>query len=204
MRALGSVFAIVMANMAVTPAAADVNLIVTGNDAVRIDFTFTGTEFAFYRFSFNNLSTAITGFDPGEAYRLEVFDSANNSLGLADINNRSPFLNPPATVSSYYGILSAVGTSSFAFSPGYAASNIFGKISSTNCDDLGGFGCRRVGGPPQTVNISGFSLNSGGEGGGGEGGGGTGAVPEPASWAMLIAGFGLVGAMMRRRRLALA
>ena len=30
--------------------------------------------------------------------------------------------------------------------------------------------------------------------------GGTGAVPEPASWAMLIAGFGLTGAAMRRRR----
>ncbi|WP_409049594.1 PEPxxWA-CTERM sorting domain-containing protein [Sandarakinorhabdus sp.] len=29
---------------------------------------------------------------------------------------------------------------------------------------------------------------------------GTGAVPEPASWAMLIAGFGLVGAAARRRR----
>lgn len=28
----------------------------------------------------------------------------------------------------------------------------------------------------------------------------TGAVPEPASWAMLIAGFGLVGAVLRRRR----
>ncbi len=27
-----------------------------------------------------------------------------------------------------------------------------------------------------------------------------GAVPEPSSWAMLIAGFGLVGATMRRRR----
>jgi hypothetical protein len=26
------------------------------------------------------------------------------------------------------------------------------------------------------------------------------AVPEPASWAMLIAGFGLIGAAMRRRR----
>ena len=36
----------------------------------------------------------------------------------------------------------------------------------------------------------------GGEGGNGE----TPAVPEPASWAMLIAGFGLTGAMMRRRR----
>jgi hypothetical protein len=30
------------------------------------------------------------------------------------------------------------------------------------------------------------------------------AVPEPASWAMLIAGFGLTGAVMRRRRMALA
>ena len=29
---------------------------------------------------------------------------------------------------------------------------------------------------------------------------GNGAVPEPASWAMLIAGFGLVGAVARRRR----
>lgn len=31
-----------------------------------------------------------------------------------------------------------------------------------------------------------------------------GAVPEPASWAMLIAGFGLVGAAARRRRLIAA
>lgn len=30
------------------------------------------------------------------------------------------------------------------------------------------------------------------------------AVPEPASWAMLIAGFGLVGAMMRRRQALVA
>jgi hypothetical protein len=29
---------------------------------------------------------------------------------------------------------------------------------------------------------------------------GSGVVPEPATWAMLIAGFGLVGAAMRRRR----
>lgn len=28
----------------------------------------------------------------------------------------------------------------------------------------------------------------------------TGAVPEPATWAMLIAGFGLIGASLRRRR----
>jgi hypothetical protein len=32
----------------------------------------------------------------------------------------------------------------------------------------------------------------------------TGTVPEPASWAMMIAGFGLVGAAMRRRARAVA
>ena len=31
---------------------------------------------------------------------------------------------------------------------------------------------------------------------------GSSVVPEPASWAMLIAGFGLVGATLRRRRMA--
>jgi hypothetical protein len=33
---------------------------------------------------------------------------------------------------------------------------------------------------------------------------GVGGVPEPSSWAMLIAGFGLVGATMRRRRTVVA
>ncbi len=33
---------------------------------------------------------------------------------------------------------------------------------------------------------------------------GIGALPEPGSWAMLIAGFGLTGAVMRRRRVAVA
>ena len=30
----------------------------------------------------------------------------------------------------------------------------------------------------------------------------TGAVPEPASWAMMVAGFGLVGGALRRRSMA--
>ena len=30
------------------------------------------------------------------------------------------------------------------------------------------------------------------------------AVPEPAAWAIMIAGFGLAGAALRRRRLAIA
>jgi hypothetical protein len=35
-------------------------------------------------------------------------------------------------------------------------------------------------------------------------GGGNGGVPEPASWAMMIAGFGLTGGAMRRRRTAVS
>jgi|GEM_PF-1769378 len=35
-------------------------------------------------------------------------------------------------------------------------------------------------------------------------GGTNGVIPEPASWAMLITGFGLTGAAMRRRRTAVA
>ena len=30
--------------------------------------------------------------------------------------------------------------------------------------------------------------------------GGTGGVPEPASWALMIMGFGAAGAMIRRRK----
>lgn len=39
---------------------------------------------------------------------------------------------------------------------------------------------------------------------GGDGGPEIPAIPEPATWAMLIAGFGLVGAAMRRRTVAAA
>ena len=31
-----------------------------------------------------------------------------------------------------------------------------------------------------------------------------GAVPEPATWALMLAGFGLVGSAIRRKRVALA
>lgn len=36
------------------------------------------------------------------------------------------------------------------------------------------------------------------------GGGPTGVVPEPASWALMLGGFGLIGGMLRRRRTTIA
>jgi uncharacterized repeat protein (TIGR03803 family) len=58
------------------------------------------------------------------------------------------------------------------------------------------YGVARSGGGPNDAgtvfSITGSGFNVGG------------AVPEPASWAMLIAGFGLTGAAMRRRRVSAA
>ncbi len=61
--------------------------------------------------------------------------------------------------------------------------------------------------PPTGVPPGGGGAPGGGPGGGGGAGGGSGGgtppapgVPEPAAWAMMIAGFGLIGAALRRRR----
>ncbi|TFU06114.1 PEP-CTERM sorting domain-containing protein [Polymorphobacter arshaanensis] len=44
----------------------------------------------------------------------------------------------------------------------------------------------------------GGGYDGGGDTGGGDNGGGVSAVPEPASWAMMITGFGLIGSAQRR------
>jgi hypothetical protein len=49
-----------------------------------------------------------------------------------------------------------------------------------------------------------YSIGGSGQGFGTGQGFATGGVPEPASWALMIGGFGLAGAMLRRRRSALA
>jgi hypothetical protein len=200
--------AITALGLAAVPASATTNIAVAGNDAARIDFSFGGTAFGFYRLRFEQFAfdQAITGLDAGEAYKLEFFDRTNISLGVADSFNRTPYLDPPSTLGSFYAILSATGASNFQFDPGFTTPNssglvtgIFGQSSGIDCDIV--YPCRIVGGNPSTASATAVRLASIGEENPNPGGS---VVPEPESWAMLIAGFGMVGAVMRRRRVALA
>jgi len=61
-------------------------------------------------------------------------------------------------------------------------------------ENLGG-GAQRYRFYAQTLS---YTVSSPSTGGGGGAGGGVSGVPEPATWSMFIAGFGLVGASMRR------
>ena len=56
------------------------------------------------------------------------------------------------------------------------------------------------GGVGTQLSLDDLTINGTLTGGGGIGG----TVPEPASWALLVAGFGLIGASVRRRRMLAA
>ncbi|TFU01516.1 PEP-CTERM sorting domain-containing protein [Polymorphobacter arshaanensis] len=84
-------------------------------------------------------------------------------------------------------------TQSFALSPVtplfalFDTSTIDKVVFSAHGGTRHGFG----GGPSDHFVIDDLSLNFA-------------AVPEPASWTLMIAGFGMVGASVRRRKAALA
>jgi hypothetical protein len=94
----------------------------------------------------------------------------------------------PGGTTGFYKLENAVSQSSFA--------TLFGSLSNAilyaNVAPTGG-----VGNGPGGGNGGG---NIGSETGIGGTGGGTGAIPEPATWMQLIAGFGLIGLARRSRR----
>lgn len=73
-----------------------------------------------------------------------------------------------------------------AEAPGHACDNPFGDDTLPDINDLGIF----IGDQIAGYNIVQPGIVAG--------------VPEPAAWAMLIAGFGVVGAAQRRRRAVVA
>ena len=118
----------------------------------------------------------------GTFTRLHSFASASGAPSGALIRDASGTLFG-TTVNSVYSLTSGGVFSTLATIGGEVIGNLYqdssGKIYGTTMTG-GDFGKGSV-----------FSLD-------------TGVVPEPASWAMLIAGFGLTGAVMRRRRVTAA
>lgn len=135
------------------------------------------------------------GFDPADqntGYFIKVQDNDGDSFfetyGFYGANNNSEpgpfaFLNPfqaGTITASYVGtlatlsILSGSSTQTFSFNYGYALKN-----------NSVGFGLNRQG-VADNFTVTGGSPVS--------------PVPEPATWAMMIGGFGMVGGAMRYRR----
>lgn len=131
------------------------------------------------------------GHDAGHSLsRLGVTTDAAGKINFFDISFRGRSTVDPTLIFAYTtqknpGNIGVYGPYVYFFydqSLGYRNSS------------AGGYGCYSSCGP----NIT---FSPGGIGGGG---GGAGAVPEPASWALMIAGFGLIGSALRRRTAVLA
>jgi hypothetical protein len=151
-----------------------------------------------------------------------VFTSADLKILADDYNNYSADQVKMYNVATSYNTLthSNVGTSVFndlGAGSLYGLANILNGLTTTS---LGGTALADINAAAGSIFIIGFTnattnaqsvySTSGVYTNGGEGGHPTlilntaAAVPEPATWAMMIAGFGMVGATVRRRRLVAA
>jgi hypothetical protein len=126
-----------------------------------------------------NSSAAVTigGLVSGKSYTVNFLLSGDNRPGSAYVLNASVDGGPATTFNGVDGAAgSSLGTlSSFAFiAGGSTASLVFTQASANEASPI----------------IDNISVNS--------------AVPEPATWGLLIVGFGMVGVTARRRKAALA
>lgn len=180
-------YSLLVAAAAVVASAAPASAASIGGGGCATDLTFTSGSFlisCYGRQDKNTLSnsdnaeinTALTAL--GYAGPAIVYDSVPNALKV-DTNS--------ATSVNFPGILNGIAFVGIHYGNGNGGpgnSTTFYKINAVNLDVIG-----------LNLNASStatlFAVQAP-------------AVPEPATWAMMIAGFGLVGGAMRRRRTGVA
>ena len=109
--------------------------------------------------------------------------TATNALGSADDFDGNPIIAYRDQVNGTYFFSDTL--------IGY--SKTFAHSASTLSLGIRASGAGWQGGGDEAWGIDNIKLTY-------DGHGGTGGVPEPATWALMIAGFGLAGATLRRRR----
>lgn len=145
--------------------------------------------------NFDNFDVASGGFLGDTAYSFTL-QSGSYSFSLLDLSAANFFSGQPASVNSVWLSSSNNGPALYTFNLGKATSDAevtsyapSGSFS-TSVAGTSTFFLNVTGDLPDTYHGGTLSITNM-----------TAAVPEPATGAMLLAGLGLMGAMVRRRKL---
>ena len=165
-------------------------------------FTLTG---GFTSYAASSNLPQITGGDLSSySFTVSGLSSAYNAA-----TRTVTYSNVGGTINGYGQVVQTLAptTLTVAFDPTFATATILGSLVSSGATLPPGFPGVIDFTPANGAVIAGTYLSNGVSGGGGTVAGtilfaSAAAVPEPASWAMMIGGFGMMGAGMRRRKLA--
>jgi hypothetical protein len=124
----------------------------------------------------------------------EFFGNKSNSAG--DILDSFWFDVPAGIASGFVGSIALAPALDVTLTSVKFDGNLLSKLS-TGTQELWTFGDTPISAGKHTLEVAG---TWGSRGGSYAGTINYSAVPEPAAWGMLIAGFGAIGATMRRRR----